>query len=599
MGKSLQMSHESENRHCARCKQGFEILSEDFTYYSRIKVPPPTWCPECRAVRRLTWANERSLYKRQCPKCAKEIICRYAPDYPGVVYDHSCWWKDDWDPLDYGVKYDFGRPFFEQYKDLLLRVPHYGTINKSTERCEYCSYAYNSKDCYLSCVVDCQDCAYVMGNELRNCFDVSWAAQLDSSYVCIDVHKSSNLAYCQNVQESSGSRFLFDCINVQNCVGCVGLRNKQYYILNRSYPKEDYGQKLKELNLGSHSAIEDFRQKFEDLKKSFPRCYAHIVRSENVTGDNIVGSVNSKHCFATLNGLEDSKYLVVAGNNLKDSYDGYDIGSDAELIYEGRTVGAGSSRILFGVEVALGCTDVQYSQECFGSAHLFGCLGLRNQKYCILNKQYSKEEYEQIVPKIIEQMKALPYVDDSGKEYGYGEFFPSELSPYAYNESVAQEYFPNTKGYARAKGYKWRDPDSKGYADLTKPQDLPDNINDVSDSILEEVIGCEHLGACSHQCTSAFKVIPKELAFYRAMELALPRLCPNCRSHERIVLRNPIKLWPRSCQCAGSGTARNGYKNVAVHSHGEGKCPNEFETPYAPERLETVYCRSCYNAEVT
>ena len=34
---------------------------------------------------------------------------------------------------------------------------------------------------------------------------------------------------------------------------------------------------------------------------------------------------------------------------------------------------------------------------------------LRNKSYCILNKQYTKEEYEELVPKIIEHMmKPLP-----------------------------------------------------------------------------------------------------------------------------------------------------------------------------------------------
>jgi hypothetical protein len=39
------------------------------------------------------------------------------------------------------------------------------------------------------------------------------------------------------------------------------------------------------------------------------------------------------------------------------------------------------------------------------SSNLFGCIGLRGKEYCILNKQYTKEEYEALVPKIIEKMK--------------------------------------------------------------------------------------------------------------------------------------------------------------------------------------------------
>ena len=63
---------------------------------------------------------------------------------------------------------------------------------------------------------------------------------------------------------------------------------------------------------------------------------------------------------------------------------------------------------------------------------------MRNNSYCILNKQYTKEEYEALVSKIIEQMNTMPYVDKNGVTYKYGEFFPIELSPFGYNETVAQ-----------------------------------------------------------------------------------------------------------------------------------------------------------------
>jgi hypothetical protein len=73
------------------------------------------------------------------------------------------------------------------------------------------------------------------------------------------------------------------------------------------------------------------------------------------------------------------------------------------------------------------------------------CSGLRNEEYMFLNKKYSKEEYEELVPKIIKHMNDMPYIDSKGRVYKYGEFFPSELSPFAYNETIAQEYFSKTK----------------------------------------------------------------------------------------------------------------------------------------------------------
>ena len=82
----------------------------------------------------------------------------------------------------------------------------------------------------------------------------------------------------------------------------------------------------------------------------------------------------------------------------------------------------------------------------------------------------------------------MPYVTAKGIIYKYGEFFPSELSPFAYNESIAQEYFPLTKEEALAKGFTWQDSEARNYKIDIGNGDLPDNIKDVSDDILGKII---------------------------------------------------------------------------------------------------------------
>ena len=111
-----------------------------------------------------------------------------------------------------------------------------------------------------------------------------------------------------------------------------------------------------------------------------------------------------------------------------------------------------------------------------------------------------------------------------------------------------------------------------------KNEDILDNIKDIDESIIGKVIECNHKGTCNEQCTEAFKIIPQELQFYQRMNLPLPRLCPNCRHYNRLKQRNPLKLWHRQCMKEG--------------------CPNTFETSYAPDRLEIVYCEKCYQQEV-
>jgi hypothetical protein len=249
-----------------------------------------------------------------------------------------------------------------------------------------------------------------------------------------------------------------------------------------------------------------------------------------------------------------------------------------------------------------------------------------------LNKQYSREDYHSLVPRIIEQMKTLPYRDEKGRSYQYGEYFPPEMAPFAYNESIAQQYLPLSKAGVVERGYRWRDQEQRNYQITLPAASLPDNIKDVPDSIVNEMIGCMHSDpknptrgepaepsqsisrpepaeGCNEQCTTAFKIIKDELQFYRRMNLPLPRLCPNCRHYQRLKQRNPLKLWHRRCMCMGMTNGQqpttNGqqraayqYQNTAKHFHGDQPCPIEFETSYSPDRKEIVYCERCYNSEV-
>jgi hypothetical protein len=196
-------------------------------------------------------------------------------------------------------------------------------------------------------------------------------------------------------------------------------------------------------------------------------------------------------------------------------------------------------------------------------------VGLYKKEYCIFNKQYSKDEYFALVEKIKAQMNDLPYTDQNNRIYRYGEFFPYDFSPNAYNESLAQDYFPINPDIAKEKGYEWRDINTREYQTTLDAQDLPDNLLDTDDSVVNEIIKCT-------SCNRAYKIIPLELQFYKRIGLPLPRMCHKCRFAERFQFANPPKLYDRKCQ----------------------KCEVDIRTSYAPDRPEIVYCESCYQQEV-
>ncbi|MEI7504359.1 MAG: hypothetical protein WCJ61_13850, partial [Paludibacter sp.] len=90
----------------------------DFNFYEKIKVPPPTWCSECRMIRRLTFRNERDLHKSKCSLCGKMVISIYSEKNPMNIFCQDCWWGDAWDSFSFGVEYDFSNNTGMQLMDV-------------------------------------------------------------------------------------------------------------------------------------------------------------------------------------------------------------------------------------------------------------------------------------------------------------------------------------------------------------------------------------------------------------------------------------------------------------------------------------------------
>lgn len=589
---------QKETKTCQNCQIEFVIEPDDFVFYAKIQVPPPTWCPECRFQRRLAFRNERAFYKQTCALCGKSVLTLFRPDVPITVYCYECWWSDNWNPLDYGRDYDFSKPFFEQYQALTEKVPLINKWGFDNVNCDYAGHTGYSKNVYLSSsIVKCEDIYFSYSiDKSKNIFDTFISGESELGYENINCHKIYNSTFLINCRNCIDSQFLYDCANCQNCFMSGNLRNKRFYIRNKPYTEQGYKEELNKIVFCSYVSKEKLLKEFQSLRFNSLHRYANIIASRNCTGDDIRNSKNVTKSFL-VGDSENIKYCWRIPGNFKDAYD-ISGSLDSELVYEAVIAADHNYMVRFYIQNR-SSKNLDYSSYCSFSDNLFGCVGLKKKSYCVLNKQYSKEEYESLVPKIIEHMNTMPYIDKQGRVYTYGEFFPPELSLFAYNETAAQEYFPLTKNEAIQKGYRWKDDTQRNYQITKKSEDLPDHIKDVSDVITSEIIGCAHNQTCNEQCTQAFKIISDELQFYRRMNLPLPRLCPNCRHYQRLKQRNPLKLWHRKCQCAGQKSENGVYTNTTNHLlHAQNHCPNEFETSYAPERKEIVYCEQCYNAEV-
>lgn len=556
------------NKDCKQCGNNFEITDEDLKFYDKIspvfagkkfQVPAPNLCPDCRQQRRLAMRNERKLYNRKCDFSGKQIISMHSSDKPYKVYDQEEWWGDKWDGMDAGRDFDFSRTFTEQFIELYNDVPHASLFTNNVENSYYTNFTLDQKNCYLIYGSGgAEDCVYgKFITHCKNCLDNLCIYNCELCYEGVASDGCYNCKYFVNCRNCVDSIMIEDCQACKNCVACFGLRNKEYCVMNKFLGKEKYEELVKEYEYLTPSLINNLRENLKTVSDKLPHIQSHIFASEDCTGNAVFNCKNCDYAFDSRDD-EDCKFIYFTPK----SHNTYDCSFcspfGTRFCYDVcSTVDLESSMFCFQIWYG---NNIFYSIECNSNCeNLFGCAGLKKKKYCIFNKQYTPEEYEKMVAKIIEHMR---------KTGEWGEYFDFKVSSFGYNETIANEYYPLTKEQALKIGAKWED--AKQEAVYHGESIVPlEDIKDVKDEICDQILKCEVTG-------KHYKIIPVELQFYRKMKLPIPRICPDQRHVVRLALHNPNKLWNRKCA----------------------KCDKEIKSVYAPERPEIIYCEECYLKEV-
>ena len=550
----------AEEKICENCNQGFIVEPDDFLFYKKINVPTPDECPRCRQQQRMAFRNFKTLYKRKSDKSGKDIISMYPENTPFPVWSLEEWWADDWDSREYGRDFDFSRPFFEQYQELVNVVPRFAVMSTNTINSQYTNMSLNSKNCYLvfGCVDD-EECVY--GHivwESKDCIDCLYVYKSELCYECVDVINSYKVLYSQECEDCADSIGLYDCKGCTNCIGCVGLRQKSYHIFNEDVGKERYEAFLKFHLLHKPETMQMIQERVHELKKQIPQKNFFGSHNTDVSGNHIYNG-NDMHNVFDVKGGEHSRY-VYTGRNIVDSLD-ISFTVDVENGYQSLNSGK-SSNIMFS-EICTGSDHVWYSRACSNISHAFGCAGCKGMKYVILNKQYSEDEFHKLKDKIIEHMK------ETGE---YGKFFPKSMTPFGYNATIAQEYIELSQAEIESKGYRWEEdiPRTSGKG-TKKYEDLPDNPKDYPDTLTQEVLTCD-------TCSFNYRLVPQEMRFYKHFGLTIPKECFNCRHARRMASRNPRVLVDGNCK----------------------KCDSEFKTsvPAEEQKKYPLYCEKCYQSEI-
>src|SRR3989344_1932578 len=493
----------AETKICQNCNQNFSIEPEDITSYEGIDLPLPERCVYCRWKYLLAfWVHGRFRIATSALS-GKRIITTLPESVPFPIYEREEFVSDAWDPLTYGSAYDSHRPFIEQFVELQAKVPHPHQTGVKNVNCEWADDVWESRETYLTrSALGVEFVSY--GYRLLRCknsIDITYCFDIERSYDCLYCFKSYNLRHSFNCRDCIDGAFLYDCRNCQDCFMSWNLRNKRYCILNQQYSKEEYFEKIKEFDLKSYSAVEQLKKEFwGHVREDAVHRATYNIQTTNSSGNFLFEDKNCRSCYF-LEKSENCRYCF-RGFESKDCVDF--VGSVGEK--------CGSSCLeVWGYENICNlctshCRYSAYLDNCEECEYCFGCIGLRKKKYCILNKQYSKEEYERLVFDIKRDMK---------KRGEWGNFLPLSAAYAGYNYSLANIMFPLSKDEALRFGAKWEETPTVNHEGISG-DNLPDRIDEVGDDIVKQRIICP-------ETNLSYNIAPRELAFYREHGIPLPR----------------------------------------------------------------------------
>jgi hypothetical protein len=592
-----------ERRKCKRTWQDFPIFQSEINLMEKISpiiknkkylLSKPNISPQMRDMQRLAIRNERKFYTFLNSDWKKEITT-ISPDMNIKTFSL----KDFYDNDNYKFWLGYSWNFLQDIKSLISCMPQPAKLTYEMENAEYCNQETNDKNCYMNAWW------HINENSMHNTYAVRSKWTLDNYrvwdseivYQSLNISKSHNIFFSQYIENCFNTRFSYDVIWWQNILFGYWLRNSNYVYKNKVLTKEErekvfkvYKEKIK-----SYKWLQEVIEEYEIFVNQFPKKSTWNTTIENVSWNEITNSKNILNSFVWEESEDINNSYIFAG--LKSCADisstwwcekSYNIASSMECnwliacshIFSGKT------------------NNTFYSYMMQWWSFNFWSFGLTNQNHTILNKKYDNETRESLIIKIIEELQS--------KEK-FGEFFDISLSPYPYNDSVAYDYYPvqkiienwtekiiNKDGiwtlyiqnpqqkisdairdlwWKEKVKIKRRTQDNEinipKWIDLLKQEDIPENIDDVQNDILEKAIICK-------STSRPFRIVAMELEFHRKYWIALPREHYDLRHYKKISKRPPRELYLRNCD----------------------KCWVEMISVYAQKYQWKVYCEKCYDKEI-
>lgn len=496
---------------CLLTGKEFEITEHELVFLKKINLPPPKYSPKAREIMRLAFRSERTLHMRKCDKTGERMLSVYRANASFPVYKYDYWMSEEWEAPS--LPYDKNKGFFEQYAELSALTPRPNGFSPYNENCDYVNAAEKNRNCYMHILADrCEDCYYVHGGfGCRDCIDCAYIYDSELCFEANDCRKCYHCRMCFLCDNSSELSFCMNLRGCSNCFMCSNMQNQSYCFFDKQLTREKYEEEMAKIDLGSYEEFSKYENHFmnEIVEKGD---YTRMINTENSDGNFLINVKNCHQCY-DVEDAEDCHYVRISANGVKDVHHTHAVVDGSQLIYCNV-----STTESYNCHNIIGCwttKDSAYGEFLQGCKNCLGCISLRYKKNCILNKEYSEDEFKELKKHIMDELG-----DD------WGQPFPLSIAPLSYLDCAYSDYHEMTKEEVEAIGWVYGEKDEMNKGESQPVIEIPDNSSDFADETASAIYSCAASGR-------PFRITRNEALMLQKLGAPLPRKHFETRFKER------------------------------------------------------------------
>ena len=337
-------------------------------------------------------------------------------------------------------------PFFDNLQSLFNSTEIANIIRISDcENADFADVVVSVKNVYLSfnVTLNSENVFYSLAirKNSKNIYNsVMVRDESENIYLGLGIIQSFNIFYSKYIYNSSNIRFSSNMQWCHDCVFCSNLENQSYCIENKVFSKEEYLLKKEKILMQKNN----FFQRYLKLTNQWNNFW-----SQNTNGNYILLSQDVsfwKFCYKVKNWHN----IILVGwtdgdENMVDMFMWWF--PSAKNFYW--VIWAWWWENIYNSTMVSFSSNIYYSYSLDSCSYCLWCIWLKNKSFCILNKQYTKEERYELANKIFEKMD---------QDWSLWKFFPPSMNPFYFNDTVAyliDDTF--TKEEVTKEGYLWRE----------------------------------------------------------------------------------------------------------------------------------------------